>query len=627
MKPKFRYFLLVPLSLLAVWWCVSGDLPLSVSEKFRSPGVARGADPELNGAFLSASVDISHEGDRHTKDEGSSSSQSPETSKDDPYELQRLFVDTLDQIERHYVSRVDRRRLIEAAIRGMMSELDQHSSYIPTEKVEEFRETVESQYGGVGLQVALEGGRPRVISPIWGSPAYRAGICAGDWILEIEGKSTQGLSLDEIVHRLKGAPGTSVRVKIRRGLTGEVTDIVLTREVIQVPTVVGYQRKADDQWDYFLPGENHIAYVRITHFGRHTAEELRAVLEQLVNDGIKALVLDLRFNPGGLLSSAVAVADLFVSDGVIVSVSGRNTAEQVWRAHAEGTFAGFPVAVLVNRHSASGSEIVAACLQDHGRAVIVGERTWGKGSVQSLISLRSSGSALKLTTATYIRPSGKNIHRFPDAREEDDWGVRPNPGFEVRLSDREMALLLADQRRREIIGPRTPLAWAQNGDGPRSEDSSQDLGMPPAEDGEGQPRPAIPSDKPEGNDKPKGAPDSSRGFSPRPPGTVAPSTGADSDSDTGETGSGQAAPGDPADGSPRPEGTRQDNPGMISPTESSNRQDSNQRGQATSPGGAPPIGDDAGQVSADSAWAKDIQLAKAVEYLKGVIAQSAVKLN
>jgi carboxyl-terminal processing protease len=203
-----------------------------------------------------------------------------------------------------------------------------------------------------------------------------------------------------------------------------------------------------------LDHEQRIGYIRITAFSRDTASELRKALTQLKAQGMRALVLDLRFNPGGLLPAAIDVCDMFVPEGRIVSTEGRNTEPRVWNAHKEGTFEGFTTAVLVNRYSASAAEIVAACLQDHRRAVVVGERTWGKGSVQNVIELEDGHSALKLTTASYRRPSGKNIHRFPDAKEEDDWGVKPDEGYELKLTDREMAVLLENQRQRELVLPK-----------------------------------------------------------------------------------------------------------------------------------------------------------------------------
>ncbi|GAF84613.1 unnamed protein product, partial [marine sediment metagenome] len=187
------------------------------------------------------------------------------------------------------------------------------------------------------------------------------------------------------------------------------------------------------------------------HFSRRSAEELRDAIEQLTAKGMKGLILDLRTNPGGLLSQATAVADLFIDKGKIVSTKGRNTPERVWEATDSGTFGNFPMAVLVNRFSASASEIVSACLQDNKRAVIVGERTWGKGSVQNVIELEEGTSALKLTTAAYHRPSGKNIHKFPGAKVGDEWGVMPDDDFELKLEREEQFALLKYRRDRDVL--------------------------------------------------------------------------------------------------------------------------------------------------------------------------------
>lgn len=367
------------------------------------------------------------------------------------YELLRLFADTLDQVERNYVEDISKRELMEAAIRGMMSKLDQHSNYIPPEEMDRFKSDVESEFGGVGIQVSIEGGQLRVISPIYGTPAYRAGIMAGDRIIKIEDKPTRGLTMDECIKLLKGKVGTSVNVTVEHEKDSRQETVKLTRETIRVETVLGDVRDKDDKWTYYLDEDKQIGYIRITSFGRHTTEELSRALKQLSEKGLKGLILDLRFNPGGLLSSAIEVSDLFIAEGDIVSTQGRNSSRRAWTARKSGTYEGFPMVVLVNRYSASASEIVSACLQDHNRAVVMGERTWGKGSVQNIIQLEDGKSALKLTTAGYQRPSGKNIHRQEGASETDDWGVRPNDGYEMRLSDAELAELVTSRRERDIL--------------------------------------------------------------------------------------------------------------------------------------------------------------------------------
>lgn len=383
-----------------------------------------------------------------------------ENGKDADYALMRVFVDTFEQIERNYVKDVDRRILIEAAIEGMIDKLDQYSSYISPEELEHFTEQVDQEFGGIGVQVQLDPNTKRltVITPLPGTPAYEAGVHAGDVIMQIEGRSTEGFSISDAVRLLKGPPGEEVTIGVRRTGSEEIMPIKIVRDIIRVSTVLGDKYKSDSTWNYFVDEENKIGYIRLTHFSRHSAEELREVLDELKSGDMQGLVLDLRFNPGGLLSQATEVADLFIEEGKIVSTQGRNIPERVWKATEEGTYSGFPMVVLVNRYSASASEIVSACLQDHKRAVVVGERTWGKGSVQNVIELEDGSSALKLTTASYHRPSGKNIHKFPDAKDADEWGVVPDEGYLVEFTLDDLQNYLEYRRDRDVLSKKGPPA-------------------------------------------------------------------------------------------------------------------------------------------------------------------------
>ena len=367
------------------------------------------------------------------------------------YELHKLLIETINHVERNYVEPIDRRKLVEAAIRGILSELDDYSDYVAPENMGDFRTAVSHEFAGIGIRVGMERGQLTVISPLVGSPAYRAGVISGDRILEIDGHRTKGLRLDEAIKLMKGKSGSPVVLKVSHPGRTEAEEVSLTREVIHLETVLGDLRGEDDQWDYLLDDEARIGYVRITGFGRNTAEELRSALKSLKEADVAGLVLDLRFNPGGLLSSAIQVADMFVAEGKIVSTAGRSVKEQVWEARKQGTFQDVPLVVLVNRFSASASEIVAACLQDHQRAIIVGERTYGKGSVQRVSEMEGGHSALKLTTAGYFRPSGKNIHRHSDDTLDDEWGVKPNEGFECSLSDVDAVALHRYRRARDTL--------------------------------------------------------------------------------------------------------------------------------------------------------------------------------
>ncbi len=336
-------------------------------------------------------------------------------AKDDYYTLMKTFVETFQQVERNYVKDIDRRELLQAAIEGMMSKLDPYSSYITPEEMTQFSESVDQEFGGIGIQIHPDERTHQltVMSPLPGTPAYRAGLIAGDTITDVDGKSTRDWTVDKAVGVLKGKPGTSVKLGIEHVGSHKKDQVTLVRDVIHVATVLGDHYKPDGSWDYMIDKKDKIGYVRLTHFSRHSAIELEKAINTLLEEGMKGLVLDLRFDPGGLFSQATEIADMFIDGGTIVSTKGRNTQERVWEAKKEGTFPNFPMAIIVNHYSASASEIVAACLQDHHRAVIVGERSWGKGSVQNVIELENGTSALKLTTASYHRPSGKNIHRFP----------------------------------------------------------------------------------------------------------------------------------------------------------------------------------------------------------------------
>ncbi len=354
-------------------------------------------------------------------------------SESDEYELMKMFVDTLDEVQRNYVKPISRRKLMEAAIEGVLTKLDIYSDYIAPEDIDEFRKDVESEFGGIGVQVNMTNGVLSVIRPLFGTPGMKAGLKPGDMIEEVDGKPTVGFNLDDAVNLMKGRIGTSVRLKVRHA-DGKVETLNVKREIIRVETVIAQQRNPDGTWDFMLDDFKKIAYVRITSFSGHTGEELQAALKQLKSDGMKGLILDLRLNPGGLLPTAIEVCDMFLEEGRIVSTSGRNADARKWDATKEGSYVGFPMAVLVNKFSASASEIVSACLQDNERAVVVGQRTWGKGSVQKVIELEEGRSALKLTTSTYLRPNGKNIHRFNNLTEADEWGVQPSPGMEVRMT-------------------------------------------------------------------------------------------------------------------------------------------------------------------------------------------------
>jgi carboxyl-terminal processing protease len=385
------------------------------------------------------------------KEEADKAKAAKKTQDQEYFELMQVFVDTFEQVERNYVKDIDRRKLMEAALRGMLKELDPYSSYIPPAELARFNDRVQQEFGGIGIQVQPEPRTRRilVISPLPNTPAYRAGVRAGDIVMEVEGEDTEDMQLSRAVELMKGPAGETVNLKVRHMGDSEDVSLELERAIIQVSSVLGDKYGKDGQWDFMLDGEKGIGYIRLTQFGRKSGEELAASLEKLKKQEMKGLVLDLRFNPGGLLSQAVQISDMFIESGTIVSTEGKNSRPRTWSATKSGTYSDFPMVILVNRFSASASEIVSACLQDHKRAYVVGERSWGKGSVQNIIELESGASALKLTTAGYKRPSGKNIHRFPDAKTTDEWGVMPDE--EARFSRKELEDYDRYRRDRDIL--------------------------------------------------------------------------------------------------------------------------------------------------------------------------------
>ena len=380
--------------------------------------------------------------------------------KDEAMELYGLFVDAVEQVEKNYVRPVSRKELLESALKGMLQDLDPHSVYINTSQYKTFKRKLEGRFGGLGITVGYdtEANRLKVLAPMVGTPAYAAGVLAGDLILDIDGKSTEGLTTDKAVEVLQGQPGTSVKLHVLHEGNDKAETISVTRAIIDVPTVLGDLRKPDDHPDFLIDKAKKIGYVRITEFLQNTAADVKTALDELKGQGVKGLILDLRGDPGGLLSSAVEVSDLFLEKGTIVSTRGRNTIDRTFEAKKEGDFPDVPMVVLVNENSASAAEIVAAALQDHKRAQVVGQRSYGKGSVQNILDLEDGNSVLKLTVATYWRPSGKNIHRFKDAKETDEWGVSPDPGLEVKLTPQEHFAWALARRDRDLLGGKAAAA-------------------------------------------------------------------------------------------------------------------------------------------------------------------------
>ena len=352
------------------------------------------------------------------------------------YDFFDPLVDVHHEISRHYVEPLDAEKLEKmklGAIGGMLSELnDPYTDYLSPKILASFDEQTRAVFSGVGAEIQKQPGGDfvMVVTPLEDSPALQAGLKAGDTILAIDGQSAQGLSVEEVQQKIKGPEGTRVRLKVRHA-DGQEAELEIVRRRIQIQTVKGFRRKQDQHWDYILDAKEGVAYIRLTQFSEPTTAGLKAAIESARQAGMKGLILDLRFNPGGLLDQAVEIADLFLPEGKIVSSKGRNRNEQVWSARSGNDAGDFPIAVLINESSASASEIVAGALKDNQRAVIIGTRSYGKGSVQEIHALPGGSGAIKVTTAWYYLPSGRNLHRKEGA---DVWGVDPNDGFYVPMT-------------------------------------------------------------------------------------------------------------------------------------------------------------------------------------------------
>jgi carboxyl-terminal processing protease len=318
-----------------------------------------------------------------------------------PWDEARLLAEVLERVKRDYVDDVDDSRLIEAAIRGMVADLDPHSAYLDPDEYEEIRVSTTGNYSGVGLEVSVQEERVVVVTPIEHSPAQRAGILTGDVVISVDGMPVDTADLNDTVTRLRGVPGSSVTLGVLRDPDGDPLLYELVRARVQISSV---------RYEMLEPG---YGYIRVSHFSETTGQDLREAVSEMKRDNggeLSGLVVDLRNNPGGVLEAAGEVADAFLDGGLIVSADGR-VSDARFRLEAEpgDVMGGGPITVLVNGGSASASEIVAGALQDHGRARVVGESTFGKGSVQTVMPL-SRGRAIKLTTSRYYTPSGRSIH-------------------------------------------------------------------------------------------------------------------------------------------------------------------------------------------------------------------------
>ncbi len=340
----------------------------------------------------------------------------PEKSED--YSNWELLSKAMQLVKSNYVEPVTTKELVYGALKGMLSELDPHSQFMDPDTYKEMKIDTTGEFGGLGIEITKRGGFVTIITPIYGTPAYRKGLLPGDKIVKINGELLRNPNLNDVVKKLRGEPGTDVTVMILRGVDKIIT-VTITRDVIKVPSITEARIIEDN-----------IGYIQIAQFHQLTAEDLDNRLKELESQGMDSLILDLRDNPGGLLQSAVDVADLFIPGGhTIVSTKGR-VPFQSWKysSHNEGTHPGYPLVVLINKGSASASEIVAGAIKDLHRGYLVGEKSYGKGSVQTILTLPED-TALRLTTAKYYTPDGKSIE---EEGIEPDWVVEVSEEDELK---------------------------------------------------------------------------------------------------------------------------------------------------------------------------------------------------
>jgi carboxyl-terminal processing protease len=354
-----------------------------------------------------------------------------EGGRAETYRLLNLFGDVFERVRAEYVEPINDREAVENAINGMLTGLDPHSSYLNQRSYRDMQVTTRGEFGGLGIEVTQEGGWIKVISPIDETPAARAGVKPGDLITSIDGASVQGLTLQEAVEKMRGERGTSIKLTIRREGTERPLEVTLTRDVIR-PQVVRFRMEGND-----------VGYVRLTSFNEQTDTAMRramTALRQQAGNNLKGIVLDLRNNPGGLLDQAVQVSDDFLEQGEIVSTRARRSEDaQRWNARAGDIAQGLPIVVLVNGGSASASEIVAGALQDHRRAIVLGTKSFGKGSVQTVMPIPGNG-AIRLTTARYYTPSGRSIQGTGIAPDIEVLASREDQAATASLREREADL-------------------------------------------------------------------------------------------------------------------------------------------------------------------------------------------
>jgi carboxyl-terminal processing protease len=370
----------------------------------------------------------------------------------------QALTEAMNIVSTNYIAEVEPRVLFEGAMDGMIGKLDPYSGYTSPDELNQFQQQIEGEFVGIGIVVDhdAENSRLSVAEALIGKPAYMAGIRAGDSIIAIDDKETKDLSLREAISLIRGKRGTSVKLRILHAGRDTPVNYSLERATIPLETVLGDARAADGKWVYRLVNHPRIGYIRIfDNFGERTADEFRAALASYRQPGqqIDGLILDLRYNRGGLLEAARDICDMLLDGGIIVTTRGRENKllKQYVAEPGVELPQEVPIVVLVDRLSASASEIVAAALQDNHRAAVAGQRSWGKATVQNVIMLEGRKSAIRLTVGSYHRPSGQEIHKWKDAKDSDPWGVKPDPGLESLLTNQQNEQVILARRKRDFL--------------------------------------------------------------------------------------------------------------------------------------------------------------------------------
>lgn len=377
-----------------------------------------------------------------------------------------LLVDVRHELVAGYVDEPDTQKMMESAVHGMIDSLDDpYTAYLPPDDWDRFDRLTRGEFSGIGAEIDVENRQLKIVTPLEDSPAWKAGVMAGDTVTHIDGEPTTEIfkpddtrdkMLQAAVDHLTGEPGTKVTITVKHeaGAEGETQDLTITRGVIQIQTVRGFRRNADHHYDYMIDPASKIGYVRLSQFNEHTAEDLAKAIDELKAQGVRGLILDVRYNPGGLLQSAVEISDMFLTEGqTIVSVRGRAVPPQVYSATSDTKMPTEPIVILANEASASASEIVTGALKENDRALFVGTRTYGKGSVQAVKMLGDQATplgALKFTQAYYYGPDDRLIHRKEDSKV---WGIDPSEGDYVPMTPDQRSDMIKTRRDADVLRP------------------------------------------------------------------------------------------------------------------------------------------------------------------------------